>query len=94
MGGKLIQKRQAVIASWLPRMRDPERSPDPDCFDNTRKDNRHLAFGYAAHFCFRRPAGTCGGQADSQRCLRRFSNLAWSAVVEWRSNWVCVGSSL
>jgi len=75
--------------------RDPERFPDPDCFDITRKDNRHLAFGYAAHFCFGAPLARVEGQAVFAALLRRFSNLA---LVRSRSSgariWVCVGSSL
>src|SRR5437667_2537762 len=52
LGGRRIRKRQAVIAVMAAGNRDPERFPDPDRLVITRADNRHLAFGWAAHFCF------------------------------------------
>ena len=52
IGGKTIRKGQAVIAVMGAANRDPERFPDPDRLDLGRTDNRHLAFGWASHFCF------------------------------------------
>ena len=52
LGGQLIRKRQAVIAVMAAGNRDPERFPLPDQLDFDRPDNRHLAFGWAAHYCF------------------------------------------
>lgn len=87
MGGKQIRKRQAVIAVMGAANRDPERFPDPDRLDITRQDNRHLAFGWAAHFCFGAPLARLEGQIAFETILRRLPNLALeSKSLVWRHN--------
>jgi pimeloyl-[acyl-carrier protein] synthase len=88
MGGKQIRKRQAVIAVMGAANRDPERFPDPDRLDLTRQDNRHVAFGWAAHFCFGAPLARIEGQIAFETLLRRLPNLALepSSPIEWRPN--------
>jgi pimeloyl-[acyl-carrier protein] synthase len=88
MGGKQIRKRQAVIAVMGAANRDPERFPDPDRLDITRQDNRHVAFGWAAHFCFGAPLARIEGQIAFETLLRRMPKLAMEtdAPVVWRHN--------
>jgi cytochrome P450 len=89
MGGKKIGKRQAVIAVMAAGNRDPERFPDPDRLDLTRKDNRHLAFGWAAHFCFGAALARIEGQIAFSTLLRRLPNLELESdpsSLTWRFN--------
>ena len=87
LGGKQIQKRQAVIAIMAAANRDPERFPEPDRFDITRSDNRHLAFGYAAHFCFGAPLARAEGQIAFERMLGRLHNVRLEPQkLVWRTN--------
>lgn len=87
LGGKRIQNRQAVIAVMAAGNRDPERFPDPDRLDITRNDNRHLAFGWAAHFCFGAALARIEGQTAFELMLRRLPN--WKLEPQpliWRTN--------
>src|SRR5262249_10465507 len=87
LGGKSLRKRDAVMAVMAAGNRDPKRFPDPDRLDLTRKDNRHLAFGWAAHFCFGAPLARIEGQVAFATLLRRLPNLAFEPVrLEWREN--------
>jgi pimeloyl-[acyl-carrier protein] synthase len=87
LGGKKIRKKQAVIAVMGAANRDPERFPDPDRLDLERADNRHLAFGWAAHFCFGAPLARIEGQIAFETLLRRLPGLALEAEpLVWRAN--------
>src|SRR5437764_3261605 len=87
IGGKPIRKRQAVMAVMAAANRDPERFADPDRLDITRKDNRHVAFGWGAHFCFGAPLARIEGQIAFEEMLRRLPNLALEpGKLTWRTN--------
>ena len=85
--GKLIRKGQAVMAVMAAANRDPDRFPDPDRFDVARTDNRHLAFGYAAHFCFGAALARVEGQEAFEAMVRRLPGLELQpGPLVWRNN--------
>jgi cytochrome P450 len=87
LGGKNIRKRDAVIAVMAAGNRDPERFSNPDRLDFDRTDNRHLAFGWAAHFCFGAPLARLEAQIAFETLLRRFSVLELTnEKLVWRQN--------
>ncbi|MES2043762.1 MAG: cytochrome P450 [Pseudomonadota bacterium] len=87
MGGKLIKKGDAVMAVMAAGNRDPRRFTDPDTLDLRRTDNRHLAFGWAAHFCFGAPLARMEGRIAFTTLLRRLPELALGAgKLSWREN--------
>ena len=87
LGGKLIRKRQAVIAVMGAGNRDPERFSAPDRLQLDRADNHHLAFGWAAHFCFGAALARLEGQVSFETILRRLPGLALDTdQVVWRQN--------
>jgi cytochrome P450 len=87
LGGKNIKRRDAIIAVMGAANRDPLRFPDPDRLDVTRKDNRHVAFGAGAHFCFGAPLARMEAQIAFSALLQRLPGLKLeSESVTWRNN--------
>jgi len=87
IGGKHIAKRQAVMAVMGAANRDPERFPDPDRLDIRRQDNKHVAFGFGAHFCFGAPLARLEAQVAFSTLLRRLHNLKLKpGPIQWRNN--------
>ncbi|MGA3201376.1 MAG: cytochrome P450 [Bryobacteraceae bacterium] len=87
LGEKQILKGQSVIALLAAGNRDPERFPDPDRLDVSRPDNRHLAFGWSAHFCFGATLARMEGQIAFSALLRRLPRMRLTdAPLQWRGN--------
>ncbi len=88
LGGTEIPEGNAVIAVMGAANRDPARFGDPDRLDLGRQDNRHLAFGWASHFCFGAPLARMEGQIVFETLLGRFPQLSLvpDEPIRWRPN--------
>jgi cytochrome P450 len=84
--GQQIKAGDTVILHLGAANRDPERFAAPSRFDVERKNNRHLAFGWAAHFCLGAPLARLEAQAAIGRLLDRFDLEPDQGEVRWRES--------
>jgi cytochrome P450 len=86
LAGVPIRKQQAVIAVMGAANRDPARFAEPDHLDLERPDNRHLAFGWAAHYCFGAALARLEAQIVFEALLGLEDLRLQPGPLEWRSN--------
>lgn len=92
IGDKRIPKDSIVVSAIGAANRDPKHFSDPDRLDISRKENRHIAFGFGIHFCLGAPLARIEGQIAIGTLLRRLPALTLvSNTPEWRESSVLRG---
>jgi cytochrome P450 len=86
-GDERIRKGDLVNSILGSANRDPEQFTNPDEFDITRKEGRHLGFGLGVHFCIGAPLVRLEAEIAFDTILRRFSKLALATEnLEWQEH--------
>jgi cytochrome P450 len=92
IGGQVINEGQIAFTMLAAADRDPAVFPDPDALDITRKENRHIAFGYGIHFCLGAPLARAEAQIAFATMLRRLPELRLDAEEpQWGGTFILRG---
>jgi cytochrome P450 len=87
LGEKCIHKGDLVNSIIGSANRDPEQFPQPDQFDITRKQGRHLGFGLGVHFCIGAPLVRLEAEIAFTTILHRFSEFRLAIeTLEWQEH--------
>ena len=87
INGKQIRKGDLVNSLLGSANRDTERYTDPDRFDITRNEGRHLNFGLGIHFCIGASLVRLEAEIAFNTILRRFPNLRLATdLLDWQEH--------
>ncbi|HVI48064.1 MAG TPA: cytochrome P450 [Chitinophaga sp.] len=71
IGDVVIPKGEEILLMTGAANRDENRFSQPDTFDITRTDNRHISFGHGIHFCLGAPLARLEGAIAISTLLHR-----------------------
>jgi cytochrome P450 len=83
LGGKAIAKGESVLLSYPSANRDEEVFTDPNRFDVGRDPNKHLAFGFGAHYCLGAALAKMETRALFAELLSRVESVELAGTPEW-----------
>lgn len=91
IGEKLIKKGEEIVAILAAANRDPERFPNPDRIDITRKDGANIAFGAGIHHCMGGTLARIEARIGYETLLKRIPNISLAEKPEWKESYVFRG---
>ena len=74
--GKKIKKNQLIVPMIASANRDPTANENPDVFDITRKDIKHVSFGHGIHLCLGLNLARLEGRIAINKLLERFPDMS------------------
>lgn len=80
LAGVEFEAGSVIHMSLSAANRDPKRYTDPDLFNITRTDNRHMSFGFGAHFCLGASIARMESRVAFETLLSRFSSIEWDGA--------------
>jgi cytochrome P450 len=83
LGGVPIAAGESVLLSYASANRDEEVFTDPFRFDVGRDPNRHLAFGFGAHYCLGAALAKLETRALFAELLSRVESVELAGTPEW-----------
>jgi cytochrome P450 len=87
LDGKHISQGQLVNLMLGAANRDPAHFSEPDRFDITRNEGRHVGLGLGIHFCLGAALARLEGQLAFTTLLRRFPDLRLATdTLEWQEH--------
>jgi len=91
-GGRRIARGDRLFLMINAANRDGAQFPDPDRLDIARAENRHVAFGFGAHYCIGAPLARLEAQTAFRVLTRRFAGIEFAEQrLEWSDNLVLRG---
>ena len=85
--GKQLRKGDLVNTILGAANRDPGRFLDPNRFDITRNQGRHIGFGIGIHFCIGAPLVRLEADVIFQTILHRFPRISLATeTLEWQEH--------
>ncbi len=85
LDGRRVRRGQTVFAALGAANRDPAQFADPDRVDLSRRENRHVAFGYGIHACVGQGLARLEAQVALEAMTRQMPGLRLvPAPPDWR----------
>ena len=91
--GAEVEEGQRIYAMIAAANHDPSVFERPDRLDVRRNPNRHVTFGYGAHFCLGAPLARMEANIALPALHRRFPEMMLGGEVEWADGLTLRGPS-
>ena len=81
IGEHLIKRGETVMVVLGAANRDPQQFADPNNFDTTFQNSKHLGFGHGVHFCLGAPLARLEGRIAINALIQRIPHIQLTVPV-------------